>query len=236
MKIAATLTPVLRGLGHMFFPPLCQHCRAQLTAQEAVLCTTCEVLLPETNFHTLPDNAAARLFYGRVAIENVTSLAYFADGGMMQVLLHGLKYDNRKTTGTWLGNRLGYRIATGSWGADIDYIVPVPLHPAKEAQRGYNQSEFIARGIGQATSCDVRTDILARQRKTDSQTRKTRVQRVENMAGAFAVTNSNTITGRHLLLCDDVLTTGATLEACALALKQAADVKISIATIAIAMI
>lgn len=235
MNITGTVTSLMRSVGHLFLPTLCEHCHMQLGPQEQVLCTMCETLLPETNFHAIRDNEAAKLFYGRMPIENATSLVYFADGGIVQNLLHGLKYDYRTETGTWLGYQLGRRIHKSSWGAAIDYIVPVPLHPAKEAQRGYNQSLLIATGISSAINKVVRPDLLSRKRKTESQVNKSRVERVENMAGAFFAGDCRDIFGKHILLCDDVLTTGATLEACAIALQQKADVKISIATIAIAV-
>lgn len=232
---ATSIQLALNGLKTLLFPKLCENCRQLLAATEEVVCTSCELQIPETDFHTVADNAAARLFYGRVPLLNVTSYAYFTDGGIMQELLHGLKYNDRRSTGLWLGRRLGAQMAGAGWAAKIHCIVPVPLHPTKEASRGYNQSELIARGIADAIQKPVRTDVLIRQRRTESQTRKSRAERTANLDNAFTVAPGADIASKHILLCDDVLTTGATLEACALTLQQVANVKISIATIAIAV-
>ena len=173
-------------------------------------------------------------FAGRVPIVRATSLAYFTADGLLQHLLHQLKYKENKAVGLFLGRQLGYDLRQLHWAKDIDMIVPVPLHPKKEVLRGYNQSELIAGGLGEILNITVNTSVLSRSRHTESQTQKTREQRIENMQDAFIVKNAEEYSSKHILLTDDVLTTGATLEACANALLAIPSVRISIATIGVA--
>lgn len=222
------------GLSHLFYPRLCEGCSKPLVRDEEVLCLACSMELPETGFHLADDNEAALRFAGRIPYSHATSLAYFTNDGLLQHLLHGLKYRGRKEVGIYLGRRLGMSLMQSQWVSAVDLIVPVPLHKAKKAKRGYNQSSLIARGISEKANIAYSDNVLARVKDTDSQTRKTRAERADNMQGAFKVIGQN-LDGKHILLCDDVLTTGATLEACAQALLTVNNVKISIATIGIAM-
>jgi len=223
------------GLTHLFYPRLCMGCNKPLTGAETVLCIGCEALLPETGHAGHADNDAAIRLAGRIPFQYAASLAWFTDDGLLQLLLHGLKYGGRKDIGVYLGQLLGARLLAAGWHRGVDMIVPVPLHPAKEAARGYNQSAFIGQGIGAATGIPVRTDVLTRIRKTESQTRKSRIERVNNMEGAFRISGGAGLPEKHILLVDDTLTTGATLEACAAALMHEKSLKISVATIGIAV-
>jgi ComF family protein len=191
--------------------------------------------LPECGYYHFADNDTALRFAGRFPFEHAASFAWFINDGLLQHLVHGLKYKGKKETGMFLGGRLGIRLRESGWGALPDVVVPVPLHPKKLASRGYNQSELIARGIGDALRIPVATDALIRTKDTESQTKKSREERVNNMADAFVIKEAGTLAGRHVLLCDDVLTTGATIEACALALLKEERIKISIVTIGIAI-
>ncbi len=226
---------VRQSLLHLFYPSLCEGCQSPLIGSEWVLCLACESQLPETGYHHIAENDTVMRFAGRVPLTSGTSLAWFTADGLMQHLIHGLKYNKKKETGLYLGNLLGQRIAEAGWPEPPEIIIPVPLHPAKEAKRGYNQSDLIARGIAEAIGAKVGKDILVRARKTESQTNKSRTERVKNMENAFQLKNPSAIAGKHLLLVDDVLTTGATLEACATALMKVESIKISIATIGIAV-
>lgn len=219
----------------MFYPLLCEGCRRQLVANETVLCAGCETELALTNYHTMPGNETEIRFSGRFPFERATSYAWFTEDGLLQHLLHGLKYRDRSEIGTWLGTQFGSVLAGIHWQQGIDAIVPVPLHPSKEAQRGYNQSEVIAQAMAGEMGIPVWADVLTRLRATESQTSKSRSERAANVAGAFAPGKHRQLAGKHLLVIDDVLTTGATTEACALVLLGMADVKISIATIGIAV-
>ena len=206
-----------------------------LLSAERVLCIGCAAEIPETNSYDVADNEAAHRFAGRIPFCNAASFAYFTDDGLLQHLLHGLKYQQKKETGIYLGELFGLRLLTTAWAGDVDLLIPVPLHPAKLAQRGFNQSKLIADGMGKILGMPVDDNLLIRTRNTESQTKKTRTERVANMADAFSVTKYETLKNKHILLCDDVLTTGATIEACALALMVEKSIKISVATIGIAV-
>lgn len=229
------LKEMAEGLSHLIYPRLCEGCSKPLLAEEEVLCLNCNVYhLPRTAYHHIADNETAMRFAGRVQVEKATSFAYFTPDGLLQHLLHGLKYDNKKYIGTYLGKQLAYDLVQIDWQRGIDAIVPVPLHPDKEALRGYNQSQLLAEGMAEVWGIPMWNDVLKRVKNTETQTQKTREERIENMQGAFEAVATEKIQGKHLLLIDDVLTTGATLEACANALKTTPNVKISIATVGIA--
>jgi ComF family protein len=191
--------------------------------------------IPETNHHHIADNETALRFAGRIPFVRAASLAYFTNEGLLQHLLHGLKYRNKKEIGYYLGRRLAKNLKNGDWASTVDMIIPVPLHKAKKAKRGYNQSLLIAQGMSEILNIPSNDGLLLRIRDTESQTHKTRIERVNNMTEAFKIKENAGLECKHILLVDDVLTTGATLEACALALMQAESVKISVATIGIAI-
>ena len=223
------------GLTHLFYPRLCEGCSKPLLQEEEVLCLNCSIYnLPRTAYHHIQENETFMRFAGRVKIEKATTLAYFTPDGLLQHLLHGLKYDGKKKIGEYLGRQLGHDLQQVGWPVGIDAIVPVPLHPKKEAIRGFNQAVIVAEAMGGVLGLPVYDKAIRRTRFTETQTQKTREQRMENMQGAFKVTDEKILTGKHILLIDDVLTTGATLEACALTLLGVQGVKVSIATIGIA--
>jgi ComF family protein len=229
------LKEMAEGLSHLLYPRLCEGCSKPLLAEEDVLCLNCNIYnLPRTAYHHIPENETFMRFAGRVPVQKATSFAYFTHEGLLQHLLHGLKYDGKKHIGLYLGRQLGYDLKQLNWHQGIDAIVPVPLHVDKEASRGYNQTALIVEGMSSVLGIPKLENALVRTRNTESQTQKTREERIENMQLAFTVNDVNKITGKHLLLVDDVLTTGATLEACALALQLAPGVLISIATVGIA--
>ncbi len=232
---APLLRDIKNSILHLFYPRLCEGCSKPLVTGEEILCLGCSMELPETNYHLIEDNEAAMRFAGRMPYNKVTSYAYFTHEGLLQHLLHRLKYQDKKDVGLYLGRRLGARLRDSGWADGIDMIVPVPLHKAKEANRGYNQSRLIAQGISEMLGIPVESSVLCRVRDTASQTNKTRSERISNMSEAFMITDKAQVRGKHILLCDDVLTTGATLEACALALMEEESTKISVATIGIAV-
>ena len=223
------------GLLHIFYPSLCEGCGKPLVGNESVLCIGCKLLLPITNYHDHAGNDTGIRFAGRVPYQFATTYAYFTNDGLLQHLLHGLKYGKKQEIGRFLGRELGYGLQQTAWASQLDVIVPVPLHPKKETERGYNQSMLIAQGLASVLNIPANGQVLKRTRHTQSQTKKNRADRLKNMQGAFAITNPNTLKHKHILLVDDVLTTGATLESCANELLDVEGVRVSIATIGIAV-
>ncbi len=229
------LRDLRQGMVHLFYPRLCEGCSRQLVAHERVLCVSCEMELPETGYHHDDQNETVLRLAGRAPFAHATSYAYFTNDGLLQHLLHGLKYKDKEENGTYLGEKFASSLLGTAWISTLDMIIPVPLHPSKKATRGYNQSMLIAEGLSKILKIPASDTQLVRIRKTESQTNKSRMERAENMKEVFRLAENHQLTGKHVLLSDDVLTSGATLEACALALLKAENIKISIATIGIAM-
>lgn len=221
------------GLSHLLFPQLCAGCCEPLMTSEDTICLSCFQEFPHTRYH-YPDNEAALRFAGRVPYQQVTALAHFVKDGLLQHLLHQLKYRNRQDIGTFLGRELGRALLQTDWSKSVDLILPIPLHPKKEAKRGYNQSYLIAAGLAEVLSKPVASDLLLRTRATESQVMKSREERVANLKNAFEVRKHGHLKNKHILLIDDVLTTGATLESAALSLLMVPGVLVSIATAGLA--
>jgi ComF family protein len=188
--------------------------------------------MPRTENHLEKENKLTELFYGRAKIEAGTSLFNFKKGSQYRKLLHLLKYQNKTSIGFELGKYLGLNIKESPYFNNIDYVVPVPLHPKKLKKRGYNQSAWIGKGIAEKLETSLDEKTLIRNVNTETQTKKTKIERWENVHNVFELTN-NSFDNKHILLVDDVITTGATIEGCINALQNAKDVRISIATLAI---
>ncbi len=220
----------------LIFPRICACCGNSLWKHEEVICHFCEFHLPKTNFHPDPENPVSMLFWGRANIEAGTAYLWFNKGNSVQRLVHQLKYKGRKDIGIHLGRQYGSLLRNTVPFNTIQAIIPVPLHKKKYMQRGYNQSEQFAIGLAKAMKVPVSRFLLYRTRATETQTRKSRFNRYRNVSEIFAVSHPDNFTGMHLLLVDDVITTGATLEACIQALFVIPGVKISVACIATAML
>ena len=218
----------------LFFPQLCATCGKNLFKSESTICTQCFYHLPYTNFHLDDENRVVRQLYGRIPFESAAAFLYFAKGSKVQNLIHGLKYNNKPEIGTRLGEMYGQKLKAIEKFKEIDLILPVPLHPKRLKKRGYNQSEYFAMGLSNSLEIPLRSDILVRPVATSTQTQKSRFSRFENMKDVFSISNSELLQGKHVLLVDDVLTTGATVEACALELLKVQALRISIASIAFA--
>ena len=229
-KLQQGLSDVLE----LIFPSLCIACGERLVTQERFVCFACWSDLPRTHFHENPENKVAQLFWSRVNIENATSWYSYKKGSIYQNLIHFIKYKGLKELGYEAGMRYGFELKDSGYFNNIDSIVPVPLHPKKEKKRGYNQCDWIARGLGEALQKEVKSKALYRNIYTGTQTRKNRYERFQNVDGIFSVNQAEDFEGKHILLVDDVVTTGSTLEACAYAFLKIEGVKVSIATLAFA--
>lgn len=218
----------------LFFPNVCYACGEALMEQEEVVCLDCHFKLPRTGFHTHQENMISQIFWGRVQIHSATSFLFFNKGGNVQRLMHALKYKGHKNVGVYLGKLFGQALKESELFNGADMIVPVPLHPKKQYRRGFNQSEVIAKGMQESLDIPVSADNLVRLSYTSSQTKKARYNRWENVKGVFKVNDESAFEGKHLLLIDDVLTTGATMEACVAPLLKIPDTKVSVATLAYA--
>jgi len=218
----------------LLFPELCNGCGNSIYHGESFLCSKCLFAIPYTDYHLYPENKVAKQFWGRVPVHAAMALLYFKKEGKVQNIIHNLKYKGQTGLGIKLGEMIGERLNSAPDYANIDLIVPVPLHKNKERSRGYNQSQLIASGISVVLNVNVNPDLLIRTVTTDTQTKKGRYMRFENMRTVFSVKNREDLAGKHILLVDDVITTGATLEACALELHKYGIKKLSIAAVAFA--
>ncbi|WP_319482703.1 phosphoribosyltransferase family protein [uncultured Draconibacterium sp.] len=218
----------------LFFPELCVTCGKRLVSQETFVCLNCWHDLPATNFHLKQDNKVAQLFWGRVDISAATAFFSYKKGSKYQQLIHFVKYKGLKELGYETGRKFGLQLLKSPLFAEIDVLMPVPLHPLKEKKRGFNQSEWIARGIAEVLKKPLDTKTLYRKEYTSTQTKRNRYERWQNVESVFGLNGSEVIENKHVLLIDDVVTTGATLEACAIHLLKQPRTKVSIATLAYA--
>ena len=218
----------------LLYPSVCAACGNSLFKWENLVCTRCRSLLPKTGYELNEDNPLARMFYGKVRLKAVTACFFFSKEGKVQHLIHELKYKGNGDAGIFLGQELGKSLKEAPLFQGLDYLIPVPLHPKRERQRGYNQSQMIAQGISEVTGIPVGDKFLFRSVNTATQTHKTKEERWQNVKDIFAVKHPERLEGKYVLLVDDVLTTGATLEACALTLSAVPGITISCATAACA--
>jgi ComF family protein len=225
---------LIRDALSVFYPNLCAACDDLLVHGEETICTGCLISLPRTNFHLHSENPVAKQFWGKVNLEAATAYFSFLKGDKVQQLMHKLKYEARQDVGEKAGALCGGEIGDTPPFNAVDLILPVPLHPKKLRIRGYNQAACFGNGLATALNSPCSDRILRRVFHTQTQTRKSRFARYENMKEVFEVASPERIIGRHILLVDDVITTGSTLSACATVLKAFEGVKVSIATMAFA--
>lgn len=225
---------LFKHLINLLFPRTCAACGNLLLEGEDIVCTTCRFLLPKTGYEQNPDNPLAQMFYGQMPFNAVTAEFFFSKTGKVQHLIHGLKYHHCRENGIFLGQEIGKSLLKAPIFQGIDYIVPIPLHPKKEKIRGYNQSHVIAEGISEIMNIPIAEKCLVRSIFTDTQTKKSREERWQNVKDIFNVENPEILENKHVLLVDDVLTTGATLMSAGKALFQVKGIKISVATVACA--
>lgn len=222
----------LHAFNHLLFPHCCAICGADYIQPQEFLCVKCIHQLPLTRFLNLPDNPVEKVFTGRIKFLAAGALYYFTKQSMIQHLLVLLKYKNSKASGLFLGNQLGMALNNADRFQSVDFIIPLPLHPKKEFTRGYNQAVIIGEGIQQVWNKPLLKHSVIRLINTSTQTHENRSMRWENMQGIFHVTQPEILRNKHILLIDDVVTTGASLEACGAAILQVPGTTLSIASVA----
>jgi len=229
--MVAILKGIKESLLHLAFPHICAGCGSDNMERQQLLCLSCLSALPQTNFHLYGDNPAEKIFRGRLPLVYATAHYYFTKKSLMQQLLHDFKYRGNKELGYYLGERMGQDLLQSKFLNEVDAIVPLPLFESKEKKRGYNQAEVLAKGMVRKMNMSVLKGAVSRKEYTESQTRKSRVERWQNIEGRFEVADPKSISGKHILLVDDVVTTGATLEACGRELLKVQNVRLSIAAL-----
>jgi ComF family protein len=192
----------------LLFPRLCYACGNHLLRNESIICTSCYVSIPRTNYHLQAENPVAQLFWGRCLVEKAAAFSFYSRGSRIRNLIHKLKYSGVREIGCELGRIYAVALKSSGFTSDIDLIIPVPLHPSKKRMRGFNQSECISSGIAEVTGIPVDTGSLVRMVVTGTQTSRMRYDRWTNVEGIFRVSDPGPIRGKHILLVDDVITTG----------------------------
>ncbi|WP_282036020.1 ComF family protein [Saccharicrinis aurantiacus] len=216
----------------LFFPNNCELCSNSLYKHENYICGKCKKKLPRTYFNMVKTNPAEQSLWGRIDIEHVHCFLFYAKENSTQQMLHTLKYKGEKELGKELAHIFADELEETHSLKGVDILIPVPLHPKKLFKRGYNQSEWIAKGIQEKTNLPIDNTTLIKAHNTESQTRKNRFSRYLSSKEMFSINDKHKLKGKHILLIDDVLTTGATIEACYNALANTDDIKVSILTLA----
>jgi ComF family protein len=224
---------MLKDFLSLFFPHCCFGCHRSLVKGEELICISCISDMPKTNLHLKNENPIVSKLYNLKKLKFALAYVKYVKGGIIQRLLHKIKYDNRPDIGEVLGYWYGVDLKTAGLDKQIDIILPVPLHRSKFRNRGYNQSSYFASGLSKALGIPCNDKVIIRTIKSSTQTKKTKVERWKNVSGIFKIEKPDLITGKHVLLVDDVLTTGSTIEACAVELEEYCN-EISVATIAMA--
>src|SRR5205809_5222536 len=216
---------------HLLFPHVCAGCGSDIISEESALCMRCLVEMPETNFHIHANNPIEKIFWGRLPVTNATAQYYFTKESLMQHLMHQFKYKGNKDLGRQLGRLIGDDIQQTNRFKNVDALIPLPLFPAKEKRRGYNQATILCQGIAEVMDLEILENVIIRPQPTETQTKKGRREHWQNIEGKFQFLHPEKIRNKHVLLVDDVITTGATLEACGQELMKVENIKLSIATL-----
>ena len=223
-----------KGFISILFPPLCVSCENVLLHQEDFICTSCRFHLPVNDHHLFKENELTKRLLGKAAIDAGAAYLSFAKSSLVQVMIHKLKYKEDYRVGIYLGQDFGQQLKQSSLYRDIDVVVPMPLHRKKQRSRGYNQTDYIARGIAETMSLPINNTDFRRVVDTDTQTKKSRMERYENVEHVFVCAKPAAFAGKHILLVDDVLTTGATMASAVRTLQESAGCRVSVAVLALA--
>lgn len=232
LSMIASIKSYTNNFLHLLYPHYCIGCGTDVINDDDLLCIKCIFALPKTTFFELPDNPVEKIFYGRLKLEAAASAFYFTKDSLLQRLMIELKYKNNKEVGFFLGKLVAQQMKISNRLNEIDILVPLPLNPKKEQKRGYNQAKIICNGIASVLQKPIAEKAVIRTHFTETQTKQDRVHRWQNMENVFEVADITSIQGKHVLLVDDVVTTGATLEACGRSILNIPNTKLSIATIA----
>jgi ComF family protein len=228
------LSGLWSDLMHVLFPDLCISCETRPKSKPSAFCITCLHEMPYTDHFDIPVNKISQLFQGRCDVRNGAALLRFREGSHVQSMLHRLKYEGQREIAEVFGALAGEKIWNSGIFTRPDIIIPVPLHTSRLRRRGYNQSAVFGSALGAATNTELSDSILLKIRQNASQTGKSRQERSDNVANAYVLASTSSITGKHILLVDDVVTTGATLEACCNTLEMGQPASISIICLALA--
>ncbi len=227
------LTEIKNSFLHLLFPHVCAGCGNDMLNENSLLCIRCMDALPETNFELHPGNPVEKVFWGRLPLAGATAQFYFTKESLMQHLMHQFKYKSNKSLGFQLGQLMGEQlVASGRF--EVDAMVPLPLFPSRERRRGYNQATVLCEGMAKTMRVPILGKAIIRSQHTETQTKKGRVERWENIEGKFELKDPSLLRNKHILLVDDVVTTGATLEACGQELLKAGNLHLSVATLCMA--
>jgi len=224
---------IIKDFIDMVFPIYCLACNGLMERKEELICTHCRYDLPKTNFHLHSDNELARKFWGRIQFKYAFAYLRFIKAGRVQKLLHHLKYYGKQEIGEILGKWYGNELQKAQLDQAFDLVLPVPLHPSKLAKRGYNQCDSIAKGLAEGLGIAWDSTILMRNKANISQAKQSRVNRFENVEAIFSIQTPEKVKDKNILLIDDVITTGATIEACSLPIIEAKCKSLSIAGLAV---
>jgi ComF family protein len=228
------LNQIKHNILHFFYPHNCVGCGYPLFNLQKLLCKHCIADLPLTHYEKVDDNPVVKIFSGRLQIEKATSWLFFAKNGLTQNVIHALKYRNNRKIGLAMGKMMAASLDECGWWNGIDVLIPLPLNRKKLLMRGYNQAEVLCRGISSFTGIPVEEVAVMRTVFTETQTHKTRIQRWRNVAEVFDLLDYSHLQGKHAVLVDDVVTTGATLDACGQVLSKVPGLKLSLLSLAIA--
>jgi ComF family protein len=228
------LSTIKDSILQLFYPHVCAGCGTDILPQESSLCIKCLYELPATEFEKHANNPVEKMLSGRLLFDKATAQFYFTKESLIQTLMHAFKYRGNKNLGHQLGVLMGNQLKESNRFDNIEALVPLPLFESKERKRGYNQSTILCKGISEVTNLPVIEDAVIKPQHTDTQTKKNRVDRWKNIEGKFQLIDDSKLRGKHILLVDDVITTGATIEACATALLKADNVFLSIASLCFA--
>ena len=227
-----SFAPILEDVLHLIYPHTCNGCGSDLLSGKQLLCFQCLNDLPHTGFAQYENNMIENIFRGRIVVKAAHSEFYFSKGELVQHLVHQLKYKGNREIGEYMGGMMGETLLTSQRFTQLDMIIPLPMFSDKEFKRGYNQATIIAGGVAKKMQVVLNTNLVTRNRLTETQTRKHRQERWQNVDGSFSISDPGKLKWKNILLIDDVITTGASIEACAAAVLNIPGTTLSIATLA----